>query len=119
MYKTNKHIGLRGAHITLSDNVGYIRSTNGGSNTVGSIIISGDTEDQSQPRNDLNTVRIGGQNGSGGPLNIVLRNNKGVIENSPTGSNGNINYNPYPQNNAYANRRPENYPTNPQIRGDN
>ena len=64
-------------------------------------------------------MRLGGQNGSGGPLNIALRNNKGVIENSPTGPYRNTNYNPYPQNNVHANRRPEYFQTNQQIRGDN
>ena len=118
-YNFDKHLGLRGTHITLSDNVGSVRNLGGGNSAVNSIIISGNTEDQRQPSTDLNTVRIGGQNGSGGPLNIALRNNKGVIDNSPTGSYGNTNYNPYPQNNVPANKRPENYPTNQQIRGDN
>ena len=102
--------------------MGYSRTSNGGSAAVNSIIITGNSDDQSKPRNDVNSVRINGQNGaSNGPLNIVLRNNHGVAEDGQSGSFASSfpNFNAYPQNNVDTNRRPQYYPANPQRTGDN
>ncbi|KAL7051589.1 hypothetical protein ACKWTF_004516 [Chironomus riparius] len=104
--------------ISLSNNVGYSKTSNGGNAAVNSIIISGYSNDQNKPRNDVNSVRINGQNGaSNGPLNIVLSNNHGVAEDIRSGSFGSSfpNFNSYPQNNFHTNTRPQYYPVNPQT----
>lgn len=110
-----------GTDISLSNNVGYSKTYNGGSAAVNSIIISGDSGDQ-RPHNDVNTVRINGQNGrnSNGPLNIALRNNYGFAEDIPSGSYAASfpNANQYLQNNVNLNRRPVYYPVNSQRPGD-
>ena len=113
--------GHGGTQITLNGNVGYSNTANGGNTAVNSIIISGNSGDQRRPYNDVNTVRLNGQNGgSNGPLNIVLSNNHGVAEDIRSGSYSSSfpNFNAYSQNNVNANRRQEYYPANPQRTGD-
>jgi len=64
-------------------------------------------------------VNIGKNTRILGKLNITLKNNKADVGSVPSGFYRNPNFNPYPQNNAYSNRRPGYFPTNPQMRGDN
>ena len=85
-----------------------------------SINISGNRGNQRKSSSEINTVHIDGQNGGGfgGPLRINQRSENDVVRIGPNRA-AIPNYNAYPQNNAYANRRPENYPRNPQFAGEN
>ncbi|KAL7051590.1 hypothetical protein ACKWTF_004517 [Chironomus riparius] len=103
--------------ISQVSNGANVRVIGPGSSSINGINISGNRGNQRKSSSEINTVHIDGQNGGtfGGPLRINQRSENDFVRIGPNRATI-PNFNPYPQNNAYANnKRPDYFQANPQF----